>query len=298
MLLFGIDCRFSTTVLAGILELNLDIVAICLPGPPSFGGLLRASPPHGSLILLPPDAGEPSIFKVAITNDIPVYRAGGFRQQKTIEDIRALEADLLLCACFTRLVPRVLYEHLPLGSLNLHPSLLPDKRGPDPVFWTLKEGTGEAAMTIHRLSRRFDAGDVLSQKQFSYPDGITEPEFDSISARHAVTMLSRLLPGLLDGSAKGSRQQDADATHAPFPSADDFSIDRSRPARAAFNFVRGIAGRGKPILTEYQGATERVVDAVAYYDDPRDAEEWERQPDVALIECSPGTLVAKIAPIG
>lgn len=242
-----------------------------------------------------PDGQREGFLGIADAQQIPVWRVGNLHVPRSTDLIASIQAELLVCACFNRKLPAALYERFSLGGLNVHPSLLPDKRGPDPQFWVLKEGTGRTGVTIHRLSQRFDAGPILAQSAVAYHDGTTETDLDSLTSASGARLLAELLPDLRAGTATETDQDDARATYAAFPTANDFRLDVNRPARAAFNFVRGIAGRGVPILVELEGQTLQVLEALAYGEEPRAAPDTNEM--VRWIPFNPGWALIRLAPI-
>jgi methionyl-tRNA formyltransferase len=134
--------------------------------------------------------------------------------------------------------------------LNLHPSPLPRGRGPDPLFWLFREpegaGAGGAGATVHLMDRGLDSGPILLQERFALADGTTGPELELRAASVGAGLLARAVRTALDGEAEPRTQEEADATAYPMPTEADFVVTPDRPARWAFNFLRGTAGRGYP----------------------------------------------------
>lgn len=292
--LFGLDCAFTNAFTETLLESGVAISAIILPGPPSSPTPIRATLPRRSIALNAPDGQREGILGIADAHQIPVWRVGNLHVPRSTDLIASIQAELLVCACFNRKIPAALYERFSLGGLNGHPSLLPDKRGPDPQFWVLKEGTESTGVTIHRLSQRFDAGPILAQVAVSYPDGTSEIDLDSLTGASGARLLAELLPDLRAGTATETEQDHARATYAAFPTASDFLLDLNRPARAAYNFARGIAGRGVPILVDWDGQTHRVVDALDYADEPHP--QAATNTSTRWVPCTPGWVLLRFAP--
>lgn len=252
-------------------------------------------PQPGAIMMNAPRGKQTGVLSIAAAHQIPVWRVGDLRVARSVDLITGIQADLLVCACFNRKIPAGIYEAFSLGGVNVHPSLLPDKRGPDPQFWVLKEGTGRTGVTIHRLSQRFDAGPILAQAEVTYPDGAPEIDLDRLTGAAGARLLVNLLPELHSGTAPEMEQEDSRTTYARFPTSDDFRLDLSRPARSAFNFVRGIAGRGVPVLVELDGRTFEVLDVLDYGENPNDLPE----PDglTCWVQFSPGWALLRLEPI-
>ena len=292
--LFGLDCAFSIMVLRGLVEHGFPVAGVFLPGPRSHAGLIPLPSRNAALPLHTDSDQQPSMRSIAGALDVPLFTAGNLRDPDTQAAILDQGAEIACAACFSELIPKALYNAFPLGGINLHPTLLPDKRGPDPAFWIFKEGEGRGGMTIHRLSPRFDTGAVLAQQPQQLPDGTTEAEWERRMADLGVDLLADLLPRLADGTAAEHVQDDALATYAPWPTRGDFVIDCNRPARAAFNFVRGLEARGYPFIVELGDGPYRVVEAVGFTDDANGAP---AEADVAAVPCNPGVLFARLAPL-
>jgi methionyl-tRNA formyltransferase len=292
--LFGLDCSFSIIVLRGLVEHGFPVAGVYLPGPRSHAGVIPLPARDSTLPLHDEHGRPPGMRATAGSLDVPLFTAGNLRDLETQAAILVRGVDVACCACFSELLPKALYSRFPLGGINLHPTLLPDKRGPDPAFWTFKQGDGRAGMTIHRLNPRFDAGAILAQRPCQLLDGATEAEWERLMGDLGVELLVDLLPRLASGTAQEHAQDDSQATYAPWPSRGDFNIDRDRPARAAFNFARGLEARGYPFIVELDGEPYRVAEAVGYADDATSARPGE---DVVAVPCNPGVLFARLAPL-
>lgn len=122
-------------------------------------------------------------------------------------------AHCALCAAYPRRVPDALCARFPGGGLNLHPSLLPRWRGPDPVRRALLAGDREAGVTLHQLVHAFDHGDVLWQEAVPVSPGETCLSL----LEHLAQVAARALPGVLRAYARGGlrpRPQEGEATYA------------------------------------------------------------------------------------
>jgi methionyl-tRNA formyltransferase len=288
---FGIDCHFTHYVLKGLLEGGASISGIVLPGPP---GIDRAVPIYSlrtTIPLMNSAAMNPGVDDTLRQYHIPAFRLGNLRSEDAIHTLLSFNANVLVCACFPSIIPRALTNLFRGRAINIHPSLLPDKRGPDPLFWTFREGSGHSGVTIHELSPRFDAGAVLSQRTHIYSDGTMENELEASLASVATEMILELLPPLVRGNVRRVGQDNGDATYAPWPGTDDFRLDPSMCARAAFNFVRGIKGRGVPIRVEHQGIEMIVVEVIRLTTYPANVKFG-----ATRLRFSDGYLIARLRP--
>jgi methionyl-tRNA formyltransferase len=152
-----------------------------------------------------------------------------------------LKPDLIISAGFSWLIPAEVVDLPRLGAINLHPSLLPRHRGPNPIEWAFRNGDAETGFTIHELGAGFDTGGILAQHIVPIDD---EDDHDSLLER-----LVELLPGVIEDSlariALGQPTKPQDETKATYAGSfdDDWrAIDWSRPAREIHNQVRSWTG--------------------------------------------------------
>jgi methionyl-tRNA formyltransferase len=90
--------------------------------------------------------------------------------------VRALEPDLILIYQMPRLLKKEIFSIPRFGAINLHPSLLPSYRGPNPWFWTYYNMETEGGVTVHFIDEREDTGDIIYQSAFDIPLGATLKE--------------------------------------------------------------------------------------------------------------------------
>ena len=124
--------------------------------------------------------------------------------------IRQHSADLAILASFGWLIPQELIDDLPI--LNIHPSLLPDLRGPSPIETALlhREETG---VSLVELSAELDAGDIYSQAKFKIPAGISRQKLAYQLSLLAVELLKTDLPLILQRKLEAKPQDHRRATY-------------------------------------------------------------------------------------
>jgi methionyl-tRNA formyltransferase len=263
ILFFGMRCIFSPPVLAALIEAGHTICGIVVPGP-SGGAPWHWDRPPGAR-LGPPMAGQPTLDSLAARHGIPIARAGSLRHPEIPEQLRGLRPDVIVVACFPRLLPPEMVAIAPRGGINLHPSLLPALRGPEPLFWTLRAGLRESGVTAHQLSGRFDAGAIYGQAPVSVPFGermdVIERHFADIAGRLAVEVID----AIEQERATPRLQDETRASLAPVPTAQDFVIDPSWTAERAYAFARAVAPlRGPLAVTLLDGPVTPVIDAATW----------------------------------
>jgi methionyl-tRNA formyltransferase len=157
---------------------------------------------------------------------------------------RALEheaPDLLVSWFWTRRIPADVLERVPLGGIGAHPSLLPRHRGPDPYFWAIDAGDAETGVTIHRLTERYDDGDVLDSS--ALPIGERNAwQLARALDRPSLALLRKTVRAFARGERPaGTAQDETRATAAPEPTDDELKLDYRWPTERALRRIRALS---------------------------------------------------------
>jgi methionyl-tRNA formyltransferase len=162
------------------------------------------------------------------------------RDKHSIEPLlRAYEPDLMVCWGFPWKIPQAALETPRLGSINMHPAMLPRHRGPVPLAWALRDGDPVWGATWHYMDAELDTGNLLVQGSVPIEDDDVDiAEFGAKLRANAIGLLSRALERVIAGDP-GDPQPTEGATWAGHFEDDDYArIDWSHPARAIHNQVR------------------------------------------------------------
>jgi methionyl-tRNA formyltransferase len=215
---FGVP---SLRALAAAPAIELVGVVTAPPRPSGRGRQLRSTP----------------IDEEAARLDIPtVLRPRLLRAPEAVAELLALEPDLLVLADFGQLVPAALLE-VPLGALNLHPSLLPRHRGASPVPATILAGDERTGVTLMRMDEGLDTGPIVAVRETTLTGTETAPELEERLAGEGAELLAATLPAWLAGDIE-PRPQAADAVTLTRPlRRDDGRLD---PARSAAELERQV----------------------------------------------------------
>jgi methionyl-tRNA formyltransferase len=157
-----------------------------------------------------------------------------------LEELRALRADLNIVVAF-RMLPEALWAAPPLGTMNLHGSLLPKYRGAAPINWAVINGEAETGVTTFLLKHQIDTGDLLFQEKIAIGPDETAGELHDRMMHIGARLVLQSVQALENGSARPLPQADAQATHAPKIFHDTCRINFEQPARQVHNFVRGLS---------------------------------------------------------
>ncbi len=155
--------------------------------------------------------------------------------------ITALRPDLVVSWYWTRRIEKRWLDAARLGGIGAHPSLLPRHRGPNPFFWAIDSGDAETGVTVHRLTERYDEGDVLLQERLVVGERNAWQLARALD-RPSLRLLRRAVRLFSEGRPPESAPQDeARATWAPEPSGDALRVDFRWPTGRVLRRIRALA---------------------------------------------------------
>lgn len=293
VLFLGMQGQFTRIILERLLAAGVEVCGLLLSGP-VLRPLLPPVPPDADPLALPllDSFVEPNALHLAWQAGIPVYASGSLKTQALAELIRTLAPDVACVACFDRIIPARLLALPPHGFLNVHPSLLPHFRGPEPLFWQLRAGVNPVGVTVHWMDAGLDTGDIAGQQTVSLPDGISGGEADAFCARAGGDLLAEVLGQLADGAVE-RRPQPAGGSYQPSPSADDFAFDASWDVRRAFHFMRGTAEWGVDYRATVGGQEWRLSTGLSWEKGETSGRGVEIDDDLLRLPLGGGWLLVK-----
>lgn len=232
-------------------------------------------------------------FVVAEREGIPRYFVGDASGAPALSLYRKEGVDVLVVAFFNQLLRPAAFEGLPCGAVNAHPSLLPEYRGPAPLFWTFHDGRSRTGVTVHRVARGEDDGCVFERIPIDIPFGVHGerliPELGKAAA-HGITLA---LERLASGAADAEEQDHARATRAPRPTARQQRVDPSWDARRVFAFVRGV-GRWNRLVVQAGDVCLRAIDAEDLDEGRRPPGDWALVGDRLVFACREGSVTLRV----
>lgn len=298
ILFFGLPAGVSAAVLAGLLDDGPEVAGVVVPAasvphlmPESARPFAYLSPPTTIRLSLS-GAPQADTLDVAWSAGLPALAVRDFEHPDTLAALSALDAGVACVACFTRRIPSAVLRLPPYGFLNIHPSLLPHYRGPEPLFWQLRDGA-TTGVTVHYMDEGLDSGDIAAQATHALPDGISGPDAE----RRLMLAGLDLLRGVLDDLSHGivrRRPQPPGGSYFGYPEPDDFTLSTDWPARRAFNFMCGTAEYGRPYSVELGGETVQLAVVKGYSPDQELDQPSVGRGRTLLIRFNPGTLTARM----
>lgn len=234
---------FSVPVLKKILSDGYEVIGV----------VTQPDRPVGRKRVLTP----PPVKVEAEKHGIPVYQPERIREKEAMEEIIALQADLIVTAAFGQILPKELLEAPKYGCVNVHASLLPELRGGAPMHYAILQGKEKTGITIMFMVEKLDAGDMLVHVE------VPITETDTVGTLHdklsvaGAQLLSESLPKLLKGELNPVPQEEEKATFAYTIKREQEKINWDKPGHDIYNHVRGL--NPWPVAyTTYQGEVMKI----------------------------------------
>jgi methionyl-tRNA formyltransferase len=148
---------------------------------------------------------ESAVKKYALRRHLKVLQPEKLKNQQFLEELRSLNADLQIVVAF-RMLPESVWNMPPLGTINLHGSLLPQYRGAAPINWAIINGEKETGVTTFKLKHEIDTGDILTQESFPIDENETAGEVHDKMKEIGARVLVETVRGIADGSLQEKSQ--------------------------------------------------------------------------------------------
>lgn len=180
------------------------------------------------------------VKQLAVDNNIKVLQPAKLNKSPEMDEIMALQPDLLITAAYGQFLPSKLLAAAKIAAVNVHGSLLPKYRGGAPVQYSIINGDAETGISIMYMVKQMDAGDVLAQRAIPIEkDDDNGTMFDKLSILGR-DLLLETLPKLVDGTATATPQDESQVVFSPNISTAQERIDYRLPADQIDNKVRGL----------------------------------------------------------
>lgn len=188
---------------------------------------------------------QSAVKKYAVANNLHVLQPEKLKNPEFLEELRALHADLQIVVAF-RMLPELVWNMPPMGSVNLHGSLLPQYRGAAPINWAVINGEKETGVTTFKLKHEIDTGDILLQESFPIAEtdnaGDVHDRMKEIGAQLLVKTVKGLSAGTLHELPQSKiNNLKSEIRHAPKIFTATCKIDWNKPVDEVYNLIRGLA---------------------------------------------------------
>jgi len=171
---------------------------------------------------------------------IPVHTPERVGTPEWRERLTALQPELILSVYYRNMIGPSILNLARLGAFNMHGSLLPRYRGRAPINWAVLHGERRIGMTLHRMVKAPDAGAIVDQQGVDIGPRVTAEEAFRLVLPCARQVLARQIDALLEGRARETPQDEAQATYFTGRKPEDGRIDWAQTSVQIFNLVRAV----------------------------------------------------------
>lgn len=219
--------QFAVPSLHKLFEAGYDIAAVVTaPDKPAGRGLQLT---------------ESAVKKYALENNLKILQPEKLKDPSFKEELQLLKADAQVVVAF-RMLPEVIWDMPPLGTINLHGSLLPQYRGAAPINWAIINGEKETGVTTFKLQHEIDTGNILLQKKINITEDDTAGTLHDKMMEVGADLLLKTINGLQNGNLKDVAQPDSlILRHAPKIFTETCRIDWNKTVKEIYNLIRGLA---------------------------------------------------------
>jgi len=201
------------------------------------------------------------VKEVAIANSIPVFQPENFREEETVDTLRALQPDVIAVVAYGRILPQKVLDIPSKGCVNIHASLLPAYRGSAPYQWAVLDGLEETGVTAQHMALKMDAGDVIDVAKTPIGPDETAGELLDRLAVLGADLLSKTMKRFENETVTGTPQDETKVSFAPMLDKSMCPIDWNKTAQQVHNHVRGL--HPWPVATAELGGTKFKIHATA-----------------------------------
>ena len=180
------------------------------------------------------------VKEYALSVNIPLLQPVNLKDPEFVEELRSYQADLQIVVAF-RMLPEIVWNMPPLGTFNLHASLLPQYRGAAPINWAVINGETETGITTFFLQHEIDTGNIIMQEKITIaPDDNAGIVHDRLMMLGADLVL-KTVNQIESGNVASIPQPDGELKAAPKIFKDTCRINFNTTAESVRNLVRGLA---------------------------------------------------------
>lgn len=221
--------EFAVPSLKRLVDAGYNIVGvITAPDKPSGRGL---------------QMNESAIKEYSLSKGLKILQPEKLKNSDFLNDLKDLKADLQVVVAF-RMLPEVVWNMPPMGTINLHGSLLPQYRGSAPINWVIINGEKETGVTTFKLQQEIDTGNILLQKKINIKDNETAGELHDEMKEIGADLLLQTINEFAKDKPKEIIQieiQNLELHHAPKIFTETCEINWQKNADEIYNLIRGLS---------------------------------------------------------
>lgn len=184
---------------------------------------------------------ESAVKKYAVENGLKVLQPEKLKDPEFIHQIKELKADLQVVVAF-RMLPEIVWDMPPLGTINLHASLLPDYRGAAPINWAIINGEKETGVTTFKLQHEIDTGNIIDQKRVVIEDNETAGELHDKLMQTGAQLILKTVQRIANNDYKLLPQSGVPIIKAaPKIFKEDCRINWNKNIDQVYDLIRGLS---------------------------------------------------------
>jgi len=184
-----------------------------------------------------------AVKQYAVANNLPVLQPEKLKNIDFLRELALYEPDLQVVVAF-RMLPEAVWNMPPLGTINVHASLLPQYRGAAPINWAIINGEQETGVTTFKLQHAIDTGNILLQQHVAIHGddnaGTVHDKLMNTGAELLVVTVRGLAAGTLQEIPQPNEEMHS-LKHAPKIFKDDTRIDWNKHVHTVYNLIRGMS---------------------------------------------------------
>lgn len=218
---------FAVASLSALLQADMNVVGVVTaPDKPGGRGM---------------QLQQSAVKEFALAHNLPLLQPEKLKSPDFFEALSNWKPDIQVVVAF-RMLPEKIWSLPPMGTLNVHGSLLPQYRGAAPINWAIINGEKETGVTTFQLQHAIDTGDILLQDSIAITNNMTAGELHDKMMLVGAHLLVKTLNGLFEGNIKSIPQiASNEIKHAPKIFTKDCEINWNAPVHQVHNLVRGLA---------------------------------------------------------
>lgn len=188
---------------------------------------------------------QSAVKEFAVQHNLNVLQPTNLKDEKFISQLKELKPDLQIVVAF-RMLPESVWNLPPLGTYNIHASLLPHYRGAAPINWAIINGEKETGVTSFKLKHEIDTGSILLQEKVSIDNEMNVGELYEVLMKTGADLLLKSVKKIEEGNVVLIEQNKLlkageEAKHAPKLFKENCKIDWSKNAKSVYNLIRGLS---------------------------------------------------------
>jgi methionyl-tRNA formyltransferase len=184
---------------------------------------------------------ESDVKKYAVGHNLHILQPEKLKNPGFIAELKALNADLFVVVAF-RMLPEIVWSMPPLGTINLHASLLPQYRGAAPINWAMINGEKETGVTTFFIQQEIDTGKIIYQEKIAIRDDENVGELYHELMELGAKVLGKTADAIAAGDYPQIPQDHiTEIKHAPKIFKETCKIDWNKDVEYIYNFIRGLS---------------------------------------------------------